>query len=150
MSVNALMSMMITKYVEWDRYSDRFGFISMTHEGHKELLSQIDDEKLTAFAKQVGAKIPMEVTLFWFKKLNLQTFFSFIELQSKYVRAYHYEIQSEGRGHTITFHHDMGPKYTLFLRHYFDQAIRNIVGVAPKVEARHSSLTMSFQEPVPA
>jgi hypothetical protein len=149
LSVNALLSMMITKYVEWDRYAERFGYVSMTREGHREMMNQIDDEKLVTFAKQSGAKIPIEMTLFWFKKLNLQTFFSFIAVHSKYSRGYQYEIQSEGRNHTITFHHDLGPKYTIFLQHYYDQAIRNIVGVAPKIQARHSSLTLSFQEPTP-
>ena len=149
LSFNALISTLIAKYVEWDRYADRFGFIMMTHEGHKNMLDSMDDERLVEHATRMGTRIPMEMTLFWFKKLNLQTFFSFIALHSKYTRAYHYEIESEGRTHIITFHHDLGPKYTTFLRHYFDQAIRNIVGVAPKVEVRQTSLIMSFREPVP-
>lgn len=148
LSFNALISTMIARYVEWDRYADRFGVIVMTHEGHKNMLDLMDDEKIVTLATQSGTRIPMEMTLFWFKKLNLQTFFSFIALHSKYSRAYDYELESEGRNYTITFHHEFGPKYTTFLRHYFDQAIRNIVGVAPKIELRQTSLIMSFQEPV--
>jgi hypothetical protein len=149
LSFNALISTLIAKYVEWDRYAERFGFIMMTHEGHKNMLDLIDDEKVVEHATRMGARIPMEMTLFWFKRLNLQSFFSFIALHSKYSKAYHYEIENEGRSHTLTFHHDLGPKYTIFLRHYFDQAIRNIVGVAPKVDVRQTTLTISFQEPAP-
>jgi hypothetical protein len=149
LSVNALISTLISKYAEWDRYAERFGYSTITHEGLKDLLESIDDESLAAHARRTGTRIPMEITLFWFKKLNLQTFFSFIALQSKYSGAYDYELQSEGRGHTITFHHELGPKYTIWLQNYFDQAIRNIVGVAPKIELRQTSLIVSFVEPVP-
>ena len=149
LSFNALISTMIAKYVEWDRFADRFGIVTMTHEGHKNMMDLMDEEAVVTLARKSGTRIPMEMTLFWFKKLNLQTFFSFIALHSKYSRAYHYELESEGRNHTITFHHDFGPNYTAFLRHYYDQAIRNIIGVAPKIVVRQTSLIMSFQEPVP-
>src|SRR6185437_10138279 len=144
---NALISAMISKYARWDRFAERFGYVSITHEGFREMLDLIDDETLSAHAMRVGARMPTEITLFWFKKLNLQTFFSFIELYSKYNGSYQYELETKGRDHTITFHHILGPKYTIFLRHYFEQAIKNIIGVTPKIEVRQTSLIMRFQGP---
>ncbi|MCL4518701.1 MAG: hypothetical protein M1587_05835, partial [Thaumarchaeota archaeon] len=57
------------------------------------------------------------------------------------------EAVSEGRTHTITFHHELGPRYNVVLANYFDEAIRNIVGVAPKIETGNNSFILSFTEP---
>jgi hypothetical protein len=46
-----------------------------------------------------------EGLMFWFGKLNLETFSSFLQVHSKYGGIYHYELVSNGHTHTITLHH---------------------------------------------
>ena len=70
-------------------------------------------------------------------------------MHSKYAWIYHGEHVSKAYMHTITFQHELEPRYNVVLVNYFDQAIRNIVGVAPTVESGHSSCTVSFEETRP-
>jgi hypothetical protein len=146
-SVNFLLTSIITKYVEWDRFAERFGFVYVTRQGFRSLFDLLSDETLVVHGKEVGSKNAPDITRFWFGKLNLETFFSFLALFSKYGAAFHYERQSSGRTHTVTFHHELGPRYNVVLVNYIDQAIRNIVGVAPRFETGNNSFIAIFEEP---
>ena len=148
-SVNSLLTALITKYAEWDRFAERFGYVSIGRQGFKRMIDMLSDEALVAHGKDVGGRNAPEITRFWFGRLNLETFFSFLKVHSKYSGIYQYEVASNGRSHTITFHHELGPRYSVVLTNYFDQAIRNIVGVAPKVETGENQCTVSFDEPRP-
>ena len=147
LSVNSLLTALITKYAEWDRFTERFGYVSIGRQGFKQIFDLLSDEALVAHGREVGGKNAPEITRFWFGSLNLRTFFSFLAVHSKYSGIYHYELVSSGRTHTITLHHELGPRYNVALANYFDQAIRNIVGVAPKVAMGDNSCVLSFDEP---
>ena len=147
LSVNSLLTKLIAKYAEWDRLAERFGFVSVGRQGFIQLINSLDDEALVTHGREVGKRIAPDITRFWFGKLDLKSFLSFIAVQSKYSGIYQYEAVSEGRTHTITFHHELGPRYNVVLANYFDEAIRNIVGVAPKIETGNNSFILSFTEP---
>ena len=149
LSVNSLLTTIITRYVEWDRFAERFGVVSVSRQGFKSMFDIFSDEMLLAHGRDVGARSATEITRFWFGKLNLETFLSFIALQSRYAGIYHYELSIKGRTYTVTFHHELGPRYNVVLANYFDQAIRNIVGVSPKIEKGINTIVVSFEEPRP-
>jgi hypothetical protein len=149
LSVNSLLTTLITKYAEWDRFAERFGYVSVGRQGFRRMFDLLSDEALVAHGRDVGGRNAPEITRFWFGKLNLETFFSFLAVHSKYAGIYHYELSSNSRNHTITLHHELGPRYSVVLANYFDQAIRNIVGVAPKISTGDNSCTLSFDEPRP-
>ena len=65
-SVNALISMIMTKYAEWDRYIERFGGITIKPQAFKEILEVVDEDKLADIAKRSGSRFPKEFILFWF------------------------------------------------------------------------------------
>lgn len=148
-SVNSLLAVLITKYLEWDRFAERFGYVSVARQGYRNLVESLSDEAIIRHSKEVGAHSATDITRFWFGKLNVETFFSFLELYSKYSGLFHYERTSRGRTHTITFHHELGPRVNVALVTYVDQVVRNIVGVAPKIESGNNSFNVSFEEPMP-
>src|SRR5215471_14455733 len=67
-TVNALISSIMTKYAEWDRYNERFGVISIKRDAFRSILRMIEDDKLTRVSKEIGTQIPKQFILFWFKK----------------------------------------------------------------------------------
>ena len=79
-SVNALISMIMTKYAEWDRYIERFGGITIKPQAFKEILEVVDEAKLIEIAKRSGSRFPKEFVLFWFKKANLETYLESLKL----------------------------------------------------------------------
>src|SRR5216684_6497753 len=84
LSVNALISSILTRYSEWDRNTERFGFLTLTRETFNGILETTDDGKLVAAARELGAKVPKEIILFWFKRLNLDNFLAYIFMTCKY------------------------------------------------------------------
>jgi hypothetical protein len=148
LSVNSLLTSLIAKYAEWDRYAERFGYVSVGRQGFKNLFDLLTDEDLVIHGKEAGGKNAPDIVRFWFGKLDLGSFLSFLALHSRYSGLYHYEHSSQGRTHVITFHHELGPRYGVVLTNYFDQAIRQIVGVNPKVESGENSFIISFDDPM--
>ena len=73
-TVNALLSIILTKYAEWDRYIERFGGITIKPQAFKEIIDAVDENKLADIAKRSGTRFPKEFILFWFKKADLDTY----------------------------------------------------------------------------
>lgn len=142
-TVNTLITMILTKYAEWDRYTDKFGFVTITRDGFKSFVESIDDEKLIKIGGDLGSRNPKEMTQFWFKKLNLATFLRYLSLYCGYGGIAQYELETDP-GYTITLHHELGEKYSRFLVHFFDHAIRTITGTTPHLEMGKNSVVITF------
>jgi hypothetical protein len=46
-TANALISSILTKYAEWDRYTKSFRFISLPRSGLKLIIESLDDETIS-------------------------------------------------------------------------------------------------------
>src|SRR5438445_12176237 len=83
-SVGALISTILTKYSQWDRYTEKFDMITFRHATLRAILEATGDEVLVRKAREVGAKIPREFLMFWFKKTELELYFRYVELLGIY------------------------------------------------------------------
>ena len=143
-SVNALISMIMTKYAEWDRYIERFGGITIKPQALKEILEVVDDDKLAEIAKRSGSRFPKEFVLFWFKKANLDTYLRSLKLVCKYKGYAHYELETDGSEYTVILIHDLGEKWSKFLRYVVEGGMKSITGIVPKFEVNDDSLIVRF------
>lgn len=73
LSVNSFVSTLLKKYVEWDKYADRFGYVTLTRESLRRILNATDDNKLIESAQDYGSTVPKEFLMFWFKELNIDS-----------------------------------------------------------------------------
>lgn len=147
LSVNMLVSQVLDKYCEWDRYAERFGFVTIASGTFRSILEEIDDEKLSRVAANLGAEMPKAVTLFWFKKVNLQTFLDTISLFARYSGLQVHETKIDAKEYAIAFRHALGRKWSTFLSHFMSHAIREAVRVFPQSEVSENSVVMSFRLP---
>jgi len=145
-SVNALISTMMTKYAEWDRFADKFGYVTLTSETFKTILEITDEKKLSELAKVIGARLPKEVMLFWFKKTDLEAFLSYVDLYGKYSDLFQYELDKEGDRYTITAHHELGENWSTFLKIFIGEAMKDTLGIIPEFEVSKSSIVARFSE----
>ena len=51
-SVNALISSIMTKYTEWDRFRERYATISLSPLGLSAFLESVDDDKIEIISKE--------------------------------------------------------------------------------------------------
>ena len=143
-SVNALISIIMTKYVEWDRYVERFGGITINPRVLRDILLNIDDERLISMAKKSGSQFPKEFVLFRYKKANLETYVESLMLICKYKGYAQYEIETDGTNYTITLVHDLGEKWSKFLRYVIEEGMKSTVGIVPKFDITQGSLMVTF------
>jgi hypothetical protein len=114
-TVGALISTILTKYSQWDRYTEKFDMITLRQESIRAILEATEDDALIKNARETGSKIPKEFLMFWFKKIDLNSYLQYLELLCNYGGFARYEFESNGRVYVITFLHNMGEKWSLFL-----------------------------------
>src|SRR5215469_8184477 len=68
-TVNALISSIMTKYAEWDRYNERFGVITMKREAFKSILGVIEDDNITRVQKKLVFRYLSNSYCFGLRKL---------------------------------------------------------------------------------
>ena len=72
-SVGALISTILTKYSQWDRYTEKFDMITLRQETIRANLETTEDEALIRKSRKIGVKIPKEFLMFWFKKTDFES-----------------------------------------------------------------------------
>jgi len=143
--VNALLSTIITKYVEWDRFSDRFGFVSLSKEVFRSIIESTDEKRFRDTAKEFGSRIPKEAMLFWRRKLSLDSFLSFLFLVAKYQKIAEYEIETREGETVITARHEFGEKFSTWLRTFLDESLRNSFGIQAEFDVSKSFVVATFK-----
>lgn len=146
-SVNGLISSIMVKYTEWDRYAERFGQVSLALPLFRALLDLADENALATLAEQHGVEGTKEIISFWFKKINLETLLRLIFIESEYANLLEAEIENEGRDYTISIHHEYGKKWSTYLERYLDIMIRTYLKVIPQLETTENIVTLRFQAP---
>jgi hypothetical protein len=147
LSVNALVSSILTRYAEWDRFAEKFGLVTITRAGYLAMLEAIPEEKLVDYARRVGAQNPRDMTLFWFKRLGLDPFLSYLTLIARYGGMIEYEVDRQGPEVILLVHHHMGKAQSRFLIHFLSEAIHSVVGVVPRCQMGETSLVLKFRAP---
>ncbi len=143
-TTNALISSILTKYAEWDRYTESFGFISLPRSGLKLIMESLDDETIKQIAEKIGSTQGKELIMFFFKKLTLDTFVSAISLFSKYAGFGSYEIESNGRDHTVVLHHELGRKWSIYIAHLMSQGLKSTLGISPRFQIAENPVVFEF------
>jgi hypothetical protein len=146
-SLNALVSQIFKKFIEWDRYTERYGFVTITRDGFQAIHEAVDEDTLMGVAKDIGERNPGEATSFWFKKVDLNTLLSWLTLHCKYGRIAECEIQRKDAEYTIALYHAMDEKYSRFLANMYAQAPRKFGQVEPRFVTTKNSVTFTFETP---
>jgi hypothetical protein len=144
MSVNAFITSIFMKYAEWDRNAERFGFVSIGKELFAGILDSADLKTLEKVGDDLGAQLPKQFILFWFKKLNVETFLAYISLISRYGGLAKSDVQVLGREYTISALHDYGPKWSSFLKHFIDSGLKSVLGVTAEFDTTKNSVVGRF------
>jgi hypothetical protein len=143
-SINSLVTSLITRYAEWDRYIEKIGFISLPREVIKLVVDSIDDEKIRQLAEGFGSRHGEEYMMFWSKRLSPDMFLDQLALFCRYAGLARYEIYSDEGDHVIVLHHELGRKWSIFLSHKLTQVMKNTIKVIPRFDITEHSVVLKF------
>jgi len=148
-SENALISSILAKYLDWDRYIEKLGRVSLPTEALRAIIEATETDKLRKAAEEFSASVPKDYIIFRYKKLDLETCLLHLSFLSKYAGLFQYELQIEReRNYIITIHHKLGEKWSYWLKESISIGIfKNILGITPKVHLSKSSVVFTFLVP---
>jgi hypothetical protein len=144
LSVNALISMIMIRYAEWDRYNERFGIISLKRDAFAQIINKLEDKAVISLAEDIGQEVPRQFILFWFKKLTLETYLAYLSLVCRYAYFAEYELEVTGTDYTVSLIHDLGMKWSHFLGKWMEVGMKTTIGVLPKYDVTKGSVVIRF------
>jgi hypothetical protein len=147
-SVNSLISSMITKYAEWDRYVESLRFVAIPPDGLRLIIGSLDDEKVKEIGQQIGSRHLQEYMMLWFKKISIDSFFDGLTLFCRYSGMAKYDMDTiNGREYVVTMYHDLGKKWSIFMQHILDEGLKKTLNIIPKIDITESSIVLRFINP---
>lgn len=141
-SVNAVVSQVLTKYVEWDRFADRFGFVTITRDGYRKLHDALPEKDFDQIADAAGSTYPKEIALFFFKRLGVESFIEYLNLSSRYAGWVEVDVRRVPGSIDIALRHGLGERYSRFLARYIAAAAREIARVPARTETHAGSVVL--------
>jgi len=146
-TLNALVSSILTKHVEWDEKAAKFGYIPTYKPIFQGLLQASDDESLDRLGRAVLAPMWKEMASFWFQDSSENRILDFLSLRSRHLPYVQTEVNREGRKCTIVTHHDLGPKWGVVLHSAFDELVRKSFHAQPTISVGDTVVTVEFSIP---
>jgi hypothetical protein len=143
LSFNAIIMKALRRYTEWDRFTQKIGFVNIPREMLKAILEDVDQQKLDMISKGLGSSYK-ESILLWFKEVNLKTFLEFFRIASTYSGLLEYDIKSTGNNYTITIHHQLGEKWSKAYPQFAHDMFNSCLGVTPDVEVGKNHAVIRF------
>lgn len=141
---NALVASIFTKYAEWDRYVEKFGFVSISRLFVQRLLESSTDEVIEGIGNELGKRLPREMSQFWFKRVDVESLLALMSLYCTYGGAGQYELETDGRNYTAMARHEFGEKWSLFLKHLLKEAFVSSLNIVPEFQMSKELLVMTF------
>jgi hypothetical protein len=133
-SINGLISSVLTKFSEWDRYAEGFGLAGVPIHILKRLALLVDEDLIAKTGSELGPELLRSEVIFWFKEATLETFLDWFALFSKYSGLIDGSITKTDGAYVIVVRHEMGRKGSVFLKNYFESAFKTGLGIAPETE----------------
>ncbi len=128
-SMSNLVSQILEKYAEFDRFVEKFQFIFF----HKNLvlrgLQAFSEKEARGVGNPVGAAFAKDAFLMMGLPFNKESMKYFIEtIVAGYKNFCTCEKHSVGNKELFYLRHDLGPKWSAFLSGYVSGAFKNILG----------------------
>ena len=147
-TVSALVVSILTKYAEWDRYTQKFGFVTVPRSTYKRMIEAMDANTYLTATEEAPSTF-LEMIRFWYRRVDPQTVCAFCERLSKYVGTTRCEIDDRDGNYAITLEHELGMKYSNHMKRVYEAVTRETLGIEPKIEVTNNSIFIRFSERSP-
>jgi hypothetical protein len=144
-SLNTLADQIFGEYVEWHRYSEKFGTIIMSRDAFKMLLDSLNEKEIVDLAIKIAEKAPKEFILFKWKKITPQYVINFLKMYFDHCGYGNYDYYESDEGEsTFSIRHMLGLNGSLFLKTFFETVIKSILNEACDSTLTADSVVVSF------
>ena len=146
-SYNSLLTSVLIDYATWARKAKKFGFTFVSKNFLRILLQTADSKELDRLVRERYGGILRDMAMFWFQGTTVESIVKVLELLSQHNWNIDLVKRVDGRRVTLSFHYDLGPKFSVFLKAMLDTTFRNEFHLSPTYDEGDSSLTVRFSVP---
>lgn len=144
-SVNLLISRILSRFIEWEAKAERFGFIEVPPDLPVLMTEQIPEEEVRELGRWFGEVGLREYVLFWFKEVNFETLTrAFPELIARYGRIFTYEQTADGDRGVMIIRHNGGVKWSAFYEEAMRAAFEKLLGGAVSIDCSPNHVTATY------
>ena len=142
---NAFVTSILTKYLEWDRFAEKFGFVQFSVEIFQQLLDWVDDEMIHNIAGQF-ARTAEEAVLFYYKRVTFETLLDYVIMGLKYcyLGQVQYDTKIEDGTQSLTIRHHFGENWSKIIGLQAREAFKSVLGMEVKCEVSTNHILISF------
>jgi hypothetical protein len=141
-SLNILMNQIATQHLDWHAYSTKAGFTTVRKDTIVKMLEKISENDIVEIAEYVAKKGSKEFIMMLKNEYTITSTLEVIETWIK-IAGYSYRHEVTGSEHSYIIQHDMGLKWSLYLREGC-QVIFKDFGL-PRVDFDVSENMLSFR-----
>jgi hypothetical protein len=141
-SVNALVGIILRRYVEFTRYLSKIDMVVINREVLTSLIDLLSEEELYTMGVKLGQTVLADTIMFWKKETTEKAVMEYIEkMVCRYGRLGTYdERRMPGGQMAIVVRHRLGKNGSRFLEGYLLEGLKHTVGIDAIFEITDSSV----------
>jgi hypothetical protein len=112
-SLNSIVNSVVKKYLAWERFADKIGFVPLTKRAVKQLYENIDKDTIKRIANDVGSTVPREMMALTFTDHELYNIVQLIQIWSS--RFGTVRADNDGSSINIIIHHGISKNFSEYM-----------------------------------
>ena len=141
-SLNVLANHVFRRYVEWERFAQKAGFIPVTRELLTALLNEISDKKIEEIVRKVGKEVIKAQILYMQNKYDLDSFIKWSEARNR-ISGFAQKHVVDSNTHEYIIQHDLNLKWSLYMKTMYEMVLNDVY--KKKVEFELTPSTVVFK-----
>lgn len=141
-SLNVLVGQIALQHLDWHAYASKAGFIAITRGTVRKMLEKITEKDIVEIAEYVAKKESKEFIIMLKNDYSVTSALQVLDTWLKIV-GYSYRHEVRGSEHSYIIQHEMGKKWSLYLRDLF-RLISEDFGL-PRVDFDVNENMLSFK-----
>lgn len=124
-TVNALVNRLLLQAVEWDIAAAKARWVPVERQVIMSILDKLDDKMITQTAQAEGNTLPRDLCLSMRGNHEIDDWIDIIKMRSA-VAGFDLTAMQEGEESVFVMRHDMGKKYSLHSKLFYEQAFKEL------------------------
>lgn len=124
-TLNALVNRLLLQAVNWNLTAAKSDWVPAERGVVKTILGSLGDEEIVKIAQMTGRTLPRDICLSMGMDYEVENWLEIISLSSA-VSGFDLTTMSRKKEHVFVLRHDMGKKFSLHLKSFYEQAFWNL------------------------
>ena len=114
-SLNSLMNSIIRKYISWERYTERIGFVPLSKRAIAQLFNNLDMPVIKKIANDIGSTLPKEMLYLTSDEINFSNITNLVAAWGNRLGAVKCSNGNSTGTTNITIHHGISKNFSEYV-----------------------------------